>query len=134
MSEPWAELAAALAVAAGRLADGLPAVARVVADVERDWLDERGREWADRASLVRAALSREFDAVLDHARVVGAALDGQPADGQAPRSVVSGAARPPKGGSRPDEGPRLGGTDADRTDDVRGVRIAQLGADGAEPG
>ena len=130
--EAWAELAASLAVAAGRLADALPALARVVTDVERDWLDERGREWTDRASLVRGALSRELDAVLDHARMVGAALQAAyPGDDPPPRSIGS---RSPKSGPQPGEGPRLGGTEAERVEESHGLRIARLGPDGGEPG
>lgn len=131
-----------LVVLAGRLADALPAVGRLVADVERDWPDERGVEWAERASLVRRVLQRELDAAAVAAHLLLGILDDERAtDDAEPRPALPtgfGEGRPVPGGARSGGprlgGPRLGGTDADRVDDERGVRIAELGDQDAEPG
>lgn len=113
-----------LDVVAGRLADAVPALARIAADVERDWPDAQGRLWGERAALVRGVLVRELDAVLDLARLVGTAMQNGPLGGSEearPPPVVSPAV------GRRSGGPRLGGTDGQRVDDERGIRIAHLG-------
>lgn len=125
--EDWRSAADLLDVVAGRLGDALPVLARIAADVERDWPDDQGRFWGERVVLVRGVLLHELDAVRDAARLVGAALrDGlvaEPEDGGSP-----GVLSPPAAAvGRRAGGPRLGGTDGQRVDDQRGVRIAQLG-------
>lgn len=120
--DDWAEAGELLAVTAARLADALPALARIVADVERDWTDGQGRWWAERATLVRGALVHELDAVLDAARTVRTAVqEGGAGDGAA-------VAGPAMAGGRTG-GPRLGGTGGQRADDDRGVRIARWDED-----
>jgi hypothetical protein len=120
----WEGVGEVLAGTVDRLVDALAATGRIGADVERDWLDERGREWAERAALVRRALMRELDATLAAARSVGDALRlGD--TGEDPRSIGSaglGRATVSRSG-----GPRLGDTDADRVEEERGMRIARLG-------
>lgn len=94
----------------------LPDVRRLVADVERDWLDPQGRAWVERIGAVQHALERELDVVWGVAARIAwllAAEDGRPA------AAARGSGR----------GPRLGDTDVERADDERGVRIAQLGDD-----
>ncbi len=121
--EDWTSVADLLDVVAGRLADAVPALARIAADVERDWPDGHGRLWGERAALVRGALVREFDAVLDVVGLVGAAMQDGPAGG----SGDGGPTVVPSTAGRRIGGPRLGGTDGERVGDERGIRIAQLG-------
>lgn len=130
-----AAAAGVLAVAAARMQHALPALGRLIADVEDDWLDDAGRAWAERAGLVRRALDRELDAALAAARIVAAAAerlasggpisDGPPSGGPVTASDTGG---PPsvRGGA----GPRLGGTAARRIDEERGMSVARLGEDG----
>lgn len=123
------EVADLLGIVVARLRDAVPAVGRVVVDVERDWLDERGREWVERAVIVRRALDADLDGALATLRVVGDALSGEaPVHETVPLGGGSGGGRSAGGG------PRLAGTEARRVDDERGVHIARLGEDGGEPG
>lgn len=124
----WEGVAELLAVASSRLVDALPATGRIIADVQADWDDVRGREWVERAQLVRRALERELDATLAAARAVGDALRLGPVAVDPGNVLPTGYGRSAAGGSRPG-GPRLGGTDAERVDEERGMRIAQLGDD-----
>lgn len=99
-----AEVAAALLAASER-------VARLSVQVGEDWLDDRGREWAERAAL----LHRELDRAAARAAELGARQDDPvPA---IPMPIV------PLG---PRRGPRLGGTGGVRADDGTGMRIAEL--------
>lgn len=158
--------AGVLAVAAGRIEEALPALGRVVADVQQDWLDAAGRAWVDRAVALRRTLDRELDAALAAGRLVASLVerlaeeavrgpDGDPApqaaDGGRPRAIGdtgpwsagdprprvaedtaarTGGVAPGTGwsgtGTRRGAGPRLGGTDAQRVDEERGMRIAEL--------
>lgn len=104
---------------AARLHEALPELARIADDVGRAWPDGLGREWAERASLLHRALVRELDTALAGLRAAQAL---QLPDTPAARLGT----RPPDRGT----GPRLGGTEAGRADDERGMRIATLG----EPG
>ncbi|WP_300017221.1 hypothetical protein [Pseudonocardia sp.] len=122
----WESVGEVLAGTAHRLLDAVPVTARIIADVERDWRDELGREWVERAHLVRRALVRELDATLDAAAAVADALRPGPADEETRAIGAAGHGRPSVGGPRPG-GPRLGDTAVERADDERGVRIAQLG-------
>jgi hypothetical protein len=85
--------------------------------VGRDWPDANGREWAERASLLGSLLGREAAAAAE----LGGAYARQAAESPAP---------PPfpwvGGGAGRRTGMRLGGTDAERVDDERGMRIAEL--------
>jgi hypothetical protein len=100
-----------------RLAEVLGDVGRRTAElgelVAQDWSDARGREWAERTSLLGALLGREATAAAE----LGDAYARQAADAPAP--LFSGGA-----GRR--TGMRLGGTEAQRADDERGMRIAEL--------
>jgi hypothetical protein len=101
-------------------------VAEVLGDVGRravqlgeliadDWPDARGREWAERTSLLGALLGREATAATE----LGEAYARQAADPATP--LFPGA-----GGAGRRTGMRLGGTEAQRVDDERGMRIAEL--------
>ncbi len=99
-----------------RLAEVLGDVGRRAVELgellARDWPDGRGREWADRTSSLGAQLGREATTAAD----LGEAYARQSADTPAPSF--------PDAGRR--TGMRLGGTDAQRVDDERGMRIAEL--------
>jgi hypothetical protein len=100
-----------------RLAEVLGDVGRRAAElgelVGRDWPDLGGREWAERVSQLGALLGRESAAAGE----LGAAYAREAADAAGPLSP---------GGAGRRTGMRLGGTDAQRTDDERGMRIAEL--------
>jgi hypothetical protein len=102
-----------------RLAEVLGDVGRRTAElgelVAHDWPDARGREWAERTSLLGALLGREATAAAE----LGDAYARQAADAPAPLF-------PGMGGAGGRSGMRLGGTDAQRVDDERGMRIAEL--------
>ncbi|OLT13555.1 hypothetical protein BJF78_21755 [Pseudonocardia sp. CNS-139] len=76
-------------------------VGRLAEQLGFDWPDPTGREWAERTACVRAELGRE-----------------------AATAAEMGTGRPDPLPDR--RGVRLGGTDAARVDDHRGVRIAEL--------
>ncbi|TWF78376.1 hypothetical protein FHX44_114299 [Pseudonocardia hierapolitana] len=83
--------------------------------VARDWPDPRGREWAERTSVLCSLLGREATTAAE----LGESYARQAADAPTPPLPATGGA-----GRR--TGMRLGGTDAQRTDDERGMRIAEL--------
>lgn len=113
-----AELAAAVAELA-------PRVARLTDEVARDWPDDHGREWSERAALVHRELCR--DAVT--AAELGAAI-ARLAAGPLVLDPLSG----PAAGTVRHPGVRLGGIDATRAGDDRGMTIAQLPDPGASEG
>lgn len=135
-----------LAVVVGRIEEALPALGRVIADVEQDWLDAAGRAWVDRAVQLHRTLDRELDGALAAGRLVAGLVErvaeeaagrrpgGDPAglppraDGHPVGDEGAGVPRP-SASARPAVGPRLGGTDAQRVDEERGMRIAQLDGD-----
>jgi hypothetical protein len=90
--------------------------------VGRDWPDAHGREWAERTSLLGSLLGREAFAAAE----LGDAYARQAAEAPVP------AGPPPIPGmggiASRRTGARLGGTDAERVDDERGMRIAELGS------
>ncbi|HLU54574.1 MAG TPA: hypothetical protein VKZ81_03860 [Pseudonocardia sp.] len=94
-----------------RLAEVLLDVGRRAAELgdslARDWPDDRGREWADRAARLGSRLGREADAAAE--------LGGAYA-----REAAAGS---PAGGRT---GIRLGGTQAQRVGEERGMRIAEI--------
>jgi hypothetical protein len=102
-----------------QLADVLGDVGRRAAQlgelVARDWPDPRGREWAESTSLLGSRLGREATAAAE----LGDVYARQAAD--APPPLFPGT-----GGVDRRTGMRLGGTDAQRVDDERGMRIAEL--------
>lgn len=131
------QLSDAMSAVVGRLDDVVRAVSRVVPDVQRDWPDAAGQAWVARAELVGRSLVRELDAAQELIRAVtrsaptlsAPTLPASSMDGPEPEH---GAAHPAVAGiggrsaPRREGGPRLAGTEADREDDDRGVRIAEL--------
>jgi hypothetical protein len=99
-----------------RLAEVLGDVGRRAVELgellARDWPDGRGREWAERTSSLGALLGREAATAAD----LGEAYARQSADAPAP----------PFPGAGRRSGMRIGGTEAQRVDDERGMRIAEL--------
>ncbi|MGE3287539.1 MAG: hypothetical protein AB7J32_15750 [Pseudonocardia sp.] len=93
------ECSARLARAAGELG-------RIADRVERAWADEQGREWNERAGLVRRRLDREAAACAELADRIARVSPEDP-------DLVGG--------------PVLGSTAARRADSARGIRIATLG-------
>ena len=88
--------------------------------VAADWLDDHGREWAERAASLHRELARTARDVDDLTRELSL-RDHAPDVAATLRGVAAQARR---------TGPCLGGTDGARTDDGHGVRIAEL----PEPG
>ena len=100
----WTRLADVLADAGRRLG-------RLVEQIGHDWPDEHGRAWAERTATVRAEVGREA--------VVAAEVGADYARRSLDAVIGWGPA-----GRRP--GVRLGGTEAQRVDEERGMRIAEL--------
>jgi hypothetical protein len=105
------EWSAALAATLDEVRQHVDAAARRLVD---GWPDAHGREWSERLLLLRRSLNREADAAAE----LGRAVDRVPDDPGPPDQDVDGHSAVP--------GPRLGGTDARRADDRRGVRIPRL--------
>ncbi len=101
------EVAAVLAAASER-------TARLAVQIAEDWLDDRGREWAERAALLHRELERSAAA---------AAALGTRFTGPDPSSSVLWPIGPVIARHR---GPRLGGTSGARTGDDTGMQIAEL--------
>lgn len=114
----WCTAAAVDLVDAGVLAG------RLAAAIAADWLDDNGREWAERAGR----LGRELDAAAADAAHVAREL-ARP-DREPDPALIAAHGIALRGGSG--RGPRLGGTDGDRAGDDRGVHLPQLPDD--EPG
>lgn len=105
-------LAVALAEAAVR-------VGRLAGRIAQDWPDDRGREHAERTALLHRELGRD---ALDAAELGGVlSRPGATDPATDPGSVAAAVLR-----GRAGRGARLGGTEASRADDERGMRIAQL--------
>ncbi|MHA6624553.1 hypothetical protein ACU61A_03990 [Pseudonocardia sichuanensis] len=106
----------------GGLAEVLADVGRRVAQlgeqVARDWPDPYGREWADRTAEVGGALRRGSGAAQELAE----AYARQAGQYGFPTAAPAGAG----GVATRRTGARLAGTDADRVDDERGMRIAEM--------
>jgi hypothetical protein len=106
----WAGLGEVLTEIAAR-------IGRFSQQVGDDWPDGHGAEWAERVALLGQAIGREARAAGE----LGAAYARQAAD------VLSRGSVPPL---RP--GMRLGSIEAQRVDGQRGIRVAQLPADGID--
>jgi hypothetical protein len=115
--DPLSQAARWCARLAEVLADVGHRATRLAEQVGCDWPDADGRAWAERTSQLGSLLGREAVAAAElggaYAREAGEA-------GPPPFPWVGGGA-----GRR--TGMRLGGTDAERVDDERGMRIAELG-------
>ncbi|WP_433289770.1 hypothetical protein ACQPZQ_40385 [Pseudonocardia sp. CA-142604] len=106
----WAELGDTLADIGRR-------VGRLSEQISHDWPDGRGLEWAERVGRLGQELSREAGSAAE----LGEAYARQASD---PVRLGLPSSRIP--------GMRLGGTEAQRADSERGMRIAQLPAE--DPG
>jgi hypothetical protein len=106
----WAELGDVLADIGLR-------VSRLSEQIGHDWPDGRGHEWEERVVRLGQQLGREAGAAAE----LGAAYARQADD-------------PVRWGPLPSRSPgmRLGGTDAQRADSERGMRIAELPAEDPE--
>jgi hypothetical protein len=87
--------------------------ARLAVRVAEDWLDERGREWAERVALIH----RELDRMATEAADLRARIADPDTAPPLPATIGAGTGR---------RGPRLGGTAGERVDDTYGMRIAEL--------
>lgn len=99
-------------------------VGRLSEQIATDWPDDHGREWAERSALLRKDLDHAAVAAAELGRVLGR---GTGEDG-------TGAPAPVAAGASGRAGMRLGGTAGARTDDERGMRIAELPDNGPLPG
>lgn len=109
-----------LAVAADR-------VGELAAAIAADWLDDHGREWAERTRRVRRDLGAASADAAAAGRLLTSTDDPHDAEGEGsgrldPAVLVALLAA----ADRRDTGPRLGGTDGLRIDGARGVSLAQL--------
>jgi hypothetical protein len=100
----WAELGDTLADMGRR-------VGRLSEQIGHDWPDGRGHEWAERVVRLGQELGREAGAAAELAEAY-ARQAGDP---------VRWGLPPPRS-----PGMRLGGTEAQRADSERGMRIAQI--------
>lgn len=117
------------AVLAAVLAETGVRTGRMSREIAADWPDEHGREWAERTDRLRRHLHRE---------ALAAAELGQALTREAEAREMANPQRVPAvgwggGGAPARRGMRLGGTEAQREDDDRGVRIAELPAAGGGP-
>lgn len=108
-----AGMAAALAAASAR-------AATLAVRIAHDWPDDLGREQAERAAALHRELERDADAAEQLGRTL--ARHATEATGLPSSSLLPGWT---PGGAR-DRGARLGGTEAERVAEGRGMRIAQL--------
>ena len=126
--EPEAVRAAAswFAAVSSSLDAVLGEVAAVAGRIAAAWPDARGAEWAERAALVHRELGREADASAEAGRSATRLADDLSVESGPGTAPGVPTIRPSAlHGGRPG-GARLGGTEADRADDERGVRIPQL--------
>ena len=111
----WTRLAEALADTGRRLG-------QLGEQIGRDWPDNHGQGWAERTANVRAELGREA--------VVAAELGAE----YARRASDAEPSAPPTWSSVGRPGARLAGTQAQRADEERGMRIAELPDSTEQPG
>lgn len=104
------------------LTDAAARIGALAGAIVHDWTDLRGQEWAERAALVHRELDR--DAVA--AAQVSAALAREQAPPSPDASAVISAAAAAALAATQRRTARLGGTEAHRADQERGMRIAQL--------
>ena len=96
-----------------------PHLERLAGDLQRVWPDDRGRECTERLGLLRCELDRQVGASERLARAASRlAHDLVCAAEVGTVGFSSGVSRR--------HGPRLGGTESDRVEDGRGMRISQL--------
>lgn len=110
----------------GRIADVLGDAGRRVAQlgeqIARDWPDGHGRAWAQRTAEIRGTLGQEAAAATE----LGEAYSRQANAPDGPGPAAGPLPAVPGGLASRRTGVRLGGTDAVRVEDERGMRIAEL--------
>lgn len=104
------------------LRDATVRAGRLATAVATDWLDDNGREWAQRIT----ALRRDLADTAHEADELAARL--REPDGTDPElgRALAAALRAGSAVSRDGRGPRLADTSGARVDDERGMHIAQL--------
>jgi hypothetical protein len=116
--------------AAAVLRDAAVRAGRLAAAVATDWLDPRGREWAERIAALHRDLANTAHEAEELARRLhepDGAAEGQEELSRAMAAalrVATAAAR--GGGVDRSAGPQLGDTSGARVDDEHGAHIAQL--------
>jgi hypothetical protein len=110
----------------GRIAEVLGDVGRRVAQlgeqIARDWPDGHGRAWAQSTAEIRGTLGQEAAAAAE----LGEAYSRQAAAPDGPDRAVTALPAVPGGLASRRTGVRLGGTEAVRVEDERGMRIAEF--------
>jgi hypothetical protein len=104
------------------LRDAAVRAGHLAAAVATDWLDDHGREWAERITTLRRDLAHTAGQAEELAKRLHEP-DG--ADSELGRAMAA-ALRAASAASRACNGPRLGDTSGTRVDDEHGVHIAQL--------
>lgn len=111
---------------ANQLGQSAADMSRIADRLEGCWMDERGKEWVERAGLVQRQLDRdaaawtEFSGRVERAWREHTAANAHTDDELSRLPSVVG-------------GPLLGSTAARRADAARGMRIATLWDDGSTP-
>jgi hypothetical protein len=95
---------------------------RLAAAVATDWLDDHGREWAERITTLRRDLA---DTAQQAEELTNILRDPDGTDSELGRAMAA-AVRAASAASSGGNGPRLGDTSGTRVDDEHGVHIAQL--------
>jgi hypothetical protein len=95
---------------------------RLAAAVATDWLDDHGREWAERITTLRRDLA---DTAQQAEELTNMLRDPDGTDSELGRAMAA-AVRAASAASSGGNGPRLGDTSGTRVDDEHGVHIAQL--------
>lgn len=103
------------AVLAVTLAEASARAATLADRIVHDWLDDHGREWAERTAMLHRELGRDALAAAELGNLVACRAAETSGTDLYPAVLAPGR-----------RGPRLGGTEASRADDERGMRLAQL--------
>jgi hypothetical protein len=103
------------------LRDAATRAGRLAAAVAVDWLDDHGREWAERIDALRRDLTDASERAEDLAQQLRDLDPADPGLGSALAAALRAASATSRG-----SGPRLGDTSGMRVNNEHGVHIAQL--------